>query len=300
MKSQCERGNPASPRINKYIDVNLYFNRFQARRGKVCTTLCSPDRVVQPRCLDWVSTTVVNARTDGNGSLDCIGDGCSRDALRCADWSDLKEYREMALKGSERANKVLIHKGRGFHPSRYIGYGHFLQDQLRHKEKAITDAHGNIISEPTFYNVDGKWVRSISNSEGSLYPPPPPPLSFEEQFALPQNVSAKVWQGPLLRTYFSTAVPETADSSLEAALHKCEAVPACNAVSKILDNSNSSNLWMGKAGTMPKKGKVRKNYKDEVDMVYDVSFSKRATVKIVQRRSDGVWLPKYLPKPKGR
>ena len=59
----------------------------------------------------------------------------------------------------------MIQRGTRFSPDRYIGYDHFLQDQLRHYENIVKSSDGQVISTPTYYNENGKWKRSTSREE---------------------------------------------------------------------------------------------------------------------------------------
>ena len=155
MVKQCTPGDPTTPRASAYIDVDAYYNKVEPARGKVCSTMCSPDRAATPECWDDEAIRVV-----ANRQNDCIGDDCSRAALRCATWKDLKKWSEPRKHPSEI---TLKQRGLGFNPSRYIGYGHFVQDSLRNKERVVKDEDGNIVSMPTYYNLRGYWHKSMQH-----------------------------------------------------------------------------------------------------------------------------------------
>lgn len=104
------------------FDLHLYIDRAPGHSGagKMCSTECAPNRTLTPTCWDSQSRTVIANR---NCTDERLQQGlCSRDVLRCVDWQELKVYRGHGFPSRQR--------GRKFKPSRYMGYGHFLQDRL--------------------------------------------------------------------------------------------------------------------------------------------------------------------------
>ena len=138
--------------------------------GRYCTTQCAPNRSTfggMPSCLDGEATEAVANRKCDDGTPFC--GRANTEILRCAHWEDLKSYaKSYNASGKWNRANVMRQSGENFHPGRYMGYGHFLMDPLRHGSKVVGE-NGEVIAAPTFVPVPGSEDRWMLNSDARSY-----------------------------------------------------------------------------------------------------------------------------------